>query len=195
MRNNLPLNPIQALLAVVKIAALLLLPVIAFGYLGFMLPFGFSGFRLMMAGNVLMYIPLILYLLMLMASFGAMRRYSIICGVLALVCEIVFMCIAGTLLQQGDMASLIDIVMKAIPTDNVLGVEITKDFIVYTFAKPGLALIINVVGSVLYIGSHFLMGFVGGGMNNGFQNGTGSQMPQQQKNGTRSSGNRNNPVL
>ena len=191
MNRNLPLNPIQTLLAVAKITVLLLLPVVAFGYLGFILPFGFNGYRLMMAGNVLMYIPLILYLLMLIASFGSMRRYSIICGVPALVCEIVFLCIAGTLLQQGDMASLIDTVMNAIPTGNVLGVEITKDFIIGTFAKPGLALILNVVGSVLYIASHFLMGFVGGGMNNG----TGSPMVQQQKNGTRSSGNRNNPVL
>ncbi len=195
MRSNLPFNPIQTLLSIAKIAILLLLPVISFGYLGFILPLGFSGSRLLMAGNALMYIPLVLYVLMLMASFGPLRRYSIICGALALICEIVFSSIAGTLLQQGDMASLINIVMKAIPTDNVLGVEITKDFIINTFAKPGLAWTFCEVGSILYIGAHFLMNFLGGNVSNGFQKGTGLQMEKQSSNGANSSGNRNNPVL
>ena len=195
MRNNLPLNPIQTLLAIAKIAVFFLLPVISFGYLGFVLPIGFSGYRLVMAGNMLMYIPMLLYAFMLIASFGSIRRYSIILGVLVLICEVVFMSITSVLLQQGDMASLISIILNAIPTDTVLGVEITKDFIINSFAKPGLGWTINLIATVLYICAHFLMNFISGNGNGSYQQGQGSMNAGRQNNGSRAANNRNNPVL
>ena len=195
MKNNLPLNPIQTLVAIAKIAILLLLPVISFGYMGFILPVGFNGLRLVQAGNGLMYIPLGLYALMLIFSFGQLQKMSLVAGGIGLICEIVFMNMTGTLLQQGDMGSLITMVMNAIPANTVLGVEITKDFIINTFAKPGLAWTINLIGTVLYIGSYFLINFIGGNSGAGCHQGTGPNLNNQRSNGTRTSSNRNNPVL
>lgn len=194
MKNNgWPLNPFQSVLAIAKIVLLVVLPVIGFGYLGFMLPFGFTGYRLMNAGNVLIYIPLLIYVLMLVCSFGSLQKFSWGIGILGLVSEVALMNMSGVMLQQGDVGTLIQLALSAIPADIVPGVTLTKDVIIQSLAKPGLAWTLNLILSIVYIIAYFLMGFIEGAMNgSGFGRSGGSSGTIE---GSTGGINRNNPRL
>ena len=179
--NQAGINPFQAIIAVAKIILFLLLPVISFAFMGVRIPLiGLSGYRLFNAGVALAYLPVAIYTFMLIASFGPMRRYSFILASAAIITELFFIFCPTVIMQQGDFRFLLSLIPKEY--------NIVTDIALTNLAKPGLAVILNVVLSAAYIGANAFMGYIGGGYSR-------KEDRANPTHGDQNPTNRNHPVL
>ena len=164
----------QIVIAFIKIVVLLLLPLVGFvvPLVGIPIPgIALRGLSMFNSGNMLILIPVIVYVAMILTALGPMQKYSWIAAVIALIIEIVFLAIPSDLLTSGDIGMLIQL----IPAEYKQYV----DFGIQKLAKPGLGLFINMGLTLLYIICYVVGGMlfgtsggkvkkqVGGGQNRG----------------------------
>ncbi len=161
---------IQILIAVIKIVVLMVFPLVSFvvPLIGIPIPgVALRGIRMFNTGNMLILIPMLTYLAMVLLSIGPIQKFSCIAAAVALIVELVFMLIAPTILNSGDVAFL----MSLIPAEYRTYIEMG----LYKLAVPGWGLYVNLGLTIVYIIWYWVSGTLfgnnrstkGGGYNSG----------------------------
>ncbi len=132
--------------AVLKLVLIIVLPIVMFTVplTGIPIPgIWVTGVRMFLMGNMLIIIPVILYLLMALFSIGYMQKYSIWPAIAAIAIEVFLLFGAYLILQQGDIAFLLTLLPKEYNTYVQAGL--------IHLAKPGYGVVINLILSIAYI--------------------------------------------
>ena len=178
---NSQINIGQLVAALLKLVLIIVLPIVMFTIplTGIPIPgIWVTGVRMFLMGNMLIILPVLIYLLMALFSLGSLQQYSIWPAVAALVMEVFLLFGAYLILQQGDIAFLLNLVPKEYNTYIQAGLV--------HLAKPGYGVVVNLILSVAYIVLRFIpiggsgRGRTGGGSGIGRVsiNGTGGQSGQ-----------------
>lgn len=143
----------QIIIAVAKIVIMLLLPLVAFviPVVGIPIPgIALRGLTMFNTGNMLVLIPIIVYVAMILAALGSVQKFSWIAAAVALIVEFVFLFIPSQLLTNGDIGMLLSLV----PAEYQSYVE----FGLTKLARPGLGLYLNMGLTILYLVWHVIGG-------------------------------------
>ena len=157
----------QIAIAVVKVVLLLMLPLVSIvvPLVGIPIPgVGLRGLNMFNTGNMLILIPMIVYMAMMITALGPIQKFSWISAAAALIIEFVFLFIAPALLNSGDIGMLIDL----IPSNYHSAVE----FGLQRLAKPGIGIYLNLGLTILYIVWYVVGGMLFGNSGSGRPSGT-----------------------
>ena len=148
---NGSINIGQLVIALAKLILIIVMPIVMFTIplTGIPIPgIWVTGVRMFLMGNMLIIIPILVYLLMGLFSVGDMQQYSIWPAIAALVMEIFLLFGAYLILQQGDIKFLLSLIPEEYSTYVQAGLT--------QLAKPGYGVVVNLILSVAYIVFRFI---------------------------------------